>query len=128
DAVEEDEIHVGHVRDAKLVPSRESENRCNQLAKRLNECILTAGHIPSVEFNRIHEHVRRSVPDIVQAKLKLSESSTKMKNVHRDLENAIKVAKGIDNSASSIERSSNLLEQCIHLRITQMFNQSRPGV
>ncbi|GMT24920.1 hypothetical protein PFISCL1PPCAC_16217, partial [Pristionchus fissidentatus] len=98
------------------VRSKELESRCRLLAERLTECTVIVDHDPSLALYRLNEHVNRSLPLIVNAKLMLNVSSIKMNHVHRDLENAIKVTQGIDNSASSIDRSSRLLEQCIQFK------------
>ncbi|KAF8367970.1 blos-9, partial [Pristionchus pacificus] len=98
------------------VRSKELDSRCRLLAERMTECALIVDHDPSLALYRLNEHITRSIPVIVNAKLKLSVSSIKMNHVQRDLENAIKVAQSIENCGTSIEKSSRLLEQCIHFK------------
>ncbi|GMR53766.1 hypothetical protein PMAYCL1PPCAC_23961 [Pristionchus mayeri] len=100
----------------KSVRSKELESRCRLLAERLTESALIVDHDPSLALYRLNEHINRSVPVIVNVKLKLSVSSNKMNHVQRDLENAIKVTQGIHNCVSSIDRSNILLQQCIHFK------------
>ncbi|GMT00709.1 hypothetical protein PENTCL1PPCAC_22883, partial [Pristionchus entomophagus] len=109
------------------VRSKELSSRCNLLAERITEATLLVDHDPSLALYRLNEHISRSLPVIVNTKLKLNVSSIKMIHVQRDLENAIKVAQGIDNSASSIDRSSRLLEQCIHFKDQISATQLKPS-
>ncbi|KRX90570.1 Protein MEF2BNB -like protein [Trichinella pseudospiralis] len=79
---------------------KDLEQKCRKTCEDLSECLYMVAHEPTLGLYRIEEHIRKSVPTLVEMQHKIQKVNERVEGVCFDINNAITTVEDITSSMS----------------------------
>uniref|UniRef100_A0A914UZR3 Uncharacterized protein n=1 Tax=Plectus sambesii TaxID=2011161 RepID=A0A914UZR3_9BILA len=93
---------------------KELDARCRILAEDISESVHIVDHDPSLALYRLQEHVRKSLPILVEKKAQVMQLNHNLQGGCYDLENAIHAVESIIRSSSNFSRIHEMLRSAMY--------------
>ncbi|KAK3602339.1 hypothetical protein CHS0354_013331 [Potamilus streckersoni] len=96
-------------------PDQELEIRTRK-ADKFSECLHVVANEPSLAFFRIQEHVRKSLPQLVEQKHEINEIQQKVQGCCFDAEYATNAVKNLQKSSVHFQNIQDLLKNAMFMK------------
>ncbi|CAF0880678.1 unnamed protein product [Rotaria sp. Silwood1] len=96
----------------RLDPDIETKVRSSTRA--INETIQSNANEPSLAFYRIQEHVRKSLPTMIQKRIELENLHDRMNGLIFDVEYSVDAVKSLQTSDEHLNNIATYLEKSIY--------------
>ncbi|KRX75530.1 Protein MEF2BNB -like protein, partial [Trichinella sp. T6] len=91
----------------------------------LSECLYMVAHEPTLGLYRIEEHIRKSVPALVEMQQKIQKMNERIEGVCFDINNAITAVEDITSSMSVFNSIHENLRSCLRLKQQLDFERNK---
>ncbi|KRX22107.1 Protein MEF2BNB -like protein, partial [Trichinella nelsoni] len=91
----------------------------------LSECLYMVAHEPTLGLYRIEEHIRKSVPALVEMQHKIQKMNERIEGVCFDINNAITAVEDITSSMSVFNSIHENLRSCLRLKQQLDFERNK---
>ncbi|XP_076465447.1 uncharacterized protein LOC143297151 isoform X2 [Babylonia areolata] len=103
----------------------ELDHKSHKVTEKLSECINTIANEPSVAFYRIQEHVRKTLPQLVEQKHEVEEVQQLVQGACFDTEYAGNAVKGMQKSVVHFQNIQELLKNAMFMKQQIDYEDSR---
>jgi hypothetical protein len=97
-------------------PDRDREDQSIKATAQCNDFLLLLANQPSLGLYRVHEHVRRSVPEFRQRRQQLESASAEIEGCVFDLDYAVESVKEVAGARRHVRETERLLAAAIATR------------
>ncbi|XP_006639919.2 BLOC-1-related complex subunit 8 isoform X1 [Lepisosteus oculatus] len=104
---------------------QEMQLKVKRVTDKFTESMYVLGNEPSVALYRLQEHVRRSLPELVQHKTDMQSWEEQSQGAIYSVEYACSAVKGMTNSSFYFKSIDGLLRQAIGLKDSINSSQGR---
>ncbi|CAF2557903.1 unnamed protein product [Rotaria sp. Silwood2] len=91
------------------------EAKVRSSIRAINETIQSNANEPSLAFYRIQEHVRRSLPTMIQKRIELENLHDRMNGLIFDIEYSVDAVKSLETSDEHLNNIATYLEKSIYI-------------
>ncbi|KAL8615924.1 hypothetical protein ACOMHN_034600 [Nucella lapillus] len=103
----------------------ELDHRSHRVTEKLSESINTIANEPSVAFYRIQEHVRKTLPQLVEQKHEVEEVQQLVQGACFDTEYAGNAVKGMEKSVVHFQNIQELLKNAMFMKQQIDYEEAR---
>ncbi|XP_033764081.1 BLOC-1-related complex subunit 8-like isoform X2 [Pecten maximus] len=103
----------------------EFEHKTKKVAERISEGMNIVANEPSLAFFRIQEHVRKSLPQLVEQKHDVQDLQQKVQGASFDTEYATNAVKGLHKSNIHFQNIQDLLKNAMFMKQQIDYEQDR---
>ncbi|XP_021374636.1 BLOC-1-related complex subunit 8 homolog isoform X1 [Mizuhopecten yessoensis] len=103
----------------------EFEHKTKKVAEKISEGMNIVANEPSLAFFRIQEHVRKSLPQLVQQKHEVQELQQRVQGASFDTEYATNAVKGLHKSNNHFQNIQDLLKNAMFMKQQIDYEQDR---
>ncbi|XP_041087020.1 BLOC-1-related complex subunit 8 isoform X1 [Polyodon spathula] len=107
---------------------QEMQLKVKRVTDKFTESMYVLANEPSVALYRLQEHVRRSLPELVQHKTDMQSWEEQSQGAIYSVEYACSAVKSMTNSSLYFKSIEALLRQTIHLKDQMSASQGRSDV
>ncbi|KAL1285927.1 Protein MEF2BNB -like protein [Trichinella pseudospiralis] len=104
---------------------KDLEQKCRKTCEDLSECLYMVAHEPTLGLYRIEEHIRKSVPTLVEMQHKIQKVNERVEGVCFDINNAITTVEDITSSMSVFNSIHENLRSCLRLKQQLDFERNK---
>ncbi|XP_052698384.1 BLOC-1-related complex subunit 8-like isoform X2 [Crassostrea angulata] len=105
----------------------EMELKVKKVAERLSESMNIVANEPSLAFFRIQEHVRKSLPQLVEQKHEVIETQQKVQGASFDTEYATHAVKSLHKSSVHFQNIQELMKNAMFMKQQIDYEEDRKG-
>uniref|UniRef100_A0A8W8I1B6 Protein MEF2BNB-like protein n=1 Tax=Magallana gigas TaxID=29159 RepID=A0A8W8I1B6_MAGGI len=103
----------------------EMELKVKKVAERLSESMNIVANEPSLAFFRIQEHVRKSLPQLVEQKHEVIETQQKVQGASFDTEYATHAVKSLHKSSVHFQNIQELMKNAMFMKQQIDYEEDR---
>ncbi|XP_048736269.1 BLOC-1-related complex subunit 8-like isoform X1 [Ostrea edulis] len=103
----------------------EMEHKVKKVAEKISESMNVVANEPSLAFFRIQEHVRKSLPQLVEQKHEVLETQQKVQGASFDTEYATHAVKSLHKSSIHFENIQDLLKNAMFMKQQIDYEEDR---
>lgn len=103
----------------------EMEHKVKKVAERLSESMNIVANEPSLAFFRIQEHVRKSLPQLVEQKHEVIETQLKVQGASFDTEYATHAVKSLHKSSVHFQNIQELMKNAMFMKQQIDYEEDR---
>ncbi|CAF1507641.1 unnamed protein product [Adineta steineri] len=93
----------------------DTESKVRSSIRAINETIQSNANEPSLAFYRIQEHVRRTLPTMIQKRIELENLHDRMNGLIFDVEYSVDAVKSLGNSDEHFNNIATYLEKSVYI-------------
>ncbi|CAF0933671.1 unnamed protein product [Adineta ricciae] len=93
----------------------DTESKVRSSIRAINETIQSNANEPSLAFYRIQEHVRRTLPTMVQKRMELENLHERMNGLIFDVEYSVDAVKSLGTSDEHFNNIATYLEKSVYI-------------
>ncbi|CAF3064830.1 unnamed protein product [Rotaria socialis] len=91
------------------------EAKVRSSVRAINDTVQANANEPSLAFYRIQEHVRKSLPTMIQKRIELGNLHDRMTGLIFDIEYSVDAVKSIEKSDEHVNNIATCLEKSIYI-------------
>nr|XP_022329501.1 BLOC-1-related complex subunit 8-like isoform X2 [Crassostrea virginica] len=103
----------------------EMEHKVKKVAEKISESMNIVANEPSLAFFRIQEHVRKSLPQLVEQKHEVIETQQKVQGASFDTEYATHAVKSLHKSGVHFQNIQELLKNAMFMKQQIDYEEDR---
>ncbi|XP_061192285.1 BLOC-1-related complex subunit 8-like isoform X1 [Saccostrea echinata] len=103
----------------------EMEHKVKKVAEKISESMNIVANEPSLAFFRIQEHVRKSLPQLVEQKHEVLETQQEVQGASFDTEYATHAVKSLHKSSVHFQNIQDLLKNAIFMKQQIDYEEDR---
>ncbi|CAF1096414.1 unnamed protein product [Adineta steineri] len=93
----------------------DTESKVRSSIRAINDTIQSNANEPSLAFYRIQEHVRRTLPTMIQKRIELENLHDRMNGLIFDVEYSVDAVKSLGNSDEHFNNIATHLEKSVYI-------------
>lgn len=105
----------------------ELESRVKKASERISENMHIVANEPSLAFYRLQEHVRKSLPPMVENRVEVIKLHRELQGHCYDVEYAVSAVKSMEEAGPHFENMKELIKSATNYRQQLKMDESRKG-